>query len=224
MCKYTGTSVLTHSVYHPFSSNMQARYDPTVRVSFQKKAYTGTSVLTHSVYHTFSSNMQARYDPRVRVSFQKKAWSDEHIMLGWIRRQWSAACSGNMLLVLDVHKAQKTEDVKALLAEKHTTPLYIPPGCTSIIQPLDVNRLANAHSAENLNAYVQGTIPAGERRVLLTRWVAQAWEEASAHRDMVIRSFRKCGISLPIDGTLDTEINLEGIPDYKVDGEGSSEL
>ena len=196
--------------------------------------YTCTSVLTHSVYHTFSSNMQARYDPRVRVSFQKKAWSDEHIMLGWIRQQWSAACSGNMLLVLDVHKAQKTENVKALLAEKHTTPLYVPPGCTSIIQPLDVSvnapfkaiisRLANAHCAENLTAYVQGTIPAGERRVLLTRWVAQAWEEVSANRDMVIRSFRKCGISLPIDGTLDSEINLEGIPDYKVDGEGSSEL
>ena len=60
--------------------------------------------------------------------------------------------------------------------------------------------------------------------MLLTRWVAQAWEEVSANRDMVIRSFRKCGISLPIDGTLDSEINLEGIPDYKVDGEGSSEL
>ena len=45
-----------------------------------------------------------------------------------------------------------------------------------------------------------------------------------ANQDMVIRSFRKCGISLLIDGILDTEINLEGIPDYKVDGEGSSEL
>ena len=52
-------------------------------------------------------------------------------MLGWIRQQWSAACSGNMLPVLDIHKAQKTEDVKALLAEKNTTSLYIPPGCTS---------------------------------------------------------------------------------------------
>ena len=37
----------------------------------------------------------------------------------------------------------------------------------------------------------------------------------------VIRSFRKCGISLPIDGSEDCEINIKGIEDYEVRNGGS---
>ena len=58
--------------------------------------------------------------------------------------------------------------------------VYIPHG-TSIIQLLDisvnalfkaiVSRLANDYCAQNLSAYIQGTISAGERRVLLIWWV-----------------------------------------------------
>ncbi len=33
---------------------------------------------------------------------------------------------------------------------------------------------------------------------------------------MIIRSFRKCGISLPVDGSEDDDININGIPDYEV--------
>ena len=102
-------------------------------------------------------------------------------MLGWIRQQWNAACDGEMLLILEVHKAQKTDNVKAKFTSENTTAVYIPPGCTSAIQPLGVSvnapfkaivsQIANNHCAQNLSAYVQVTISAGERRVLLTRWV-----------------------------------------------------
>ena len=32
----------------------------------------------------------------------------------------------------------------------------------------------------------------------------------------VIRSFVKCGISLPISGSRDSEINIDGLPDYRM--------
>ena len=35
-------------------------------------------------------------------------------------------------------------------------------------------------------------------------------------KDMVIRSFRKCGISVPIDGSSDDDINISSLPRYKV--------
>ena len=90
--------------------------------------------------------------------FQKKAWCNKPVMLGWIRQQWNGVCDGEMLLILDVHKAQKTDNVKAQFTSRNTTAVYIPPGCTSIIQPLDVSvnapfkaivsQLANDHCAQ----------------------------------------------------------------------------
>ena len=52
--------------------------------------------------------------------------------------------------------------------------------------------------------------------MLSTKWVGGAWEELSTKMDMVIRSFIKCGISVPPDGSRDDEINLNG---YTVDSE-----
>ena len=62
--------------------------------------------------------VQLRYDTRVRVSFQDNAWCDEQIMRRWIIQQWKPACSGHMLLVLDVHKAQTTEAIQDCLKEQ----------------------------------------------------------------------------------------------------------
>ncbi|KAF8415688.1 hypothetical protein EV426DRAFT_703851 [Tirmania nivea] len=50
----------------------------------------------------------------------------------------------------------------------------------------------------------------------MTKWVATAWKSVSANRDMITRSFRKCGITVPIDGTADSEIHIEGISNYTV--------
>ena len=35
-------------------------------------------------------------------------------------------------------------------------------------------------------------------------------------KDAIVRSFRKCGISLPTDGSEDSEINIKGVDDYFV--------
>ena len=44
-----------------------------------------------------------------------------------------------------------------------------------------------------------------------------AWQETSRRlKDTVIRSFVKCGISLPISGSRDSEINIDGLPDYRM--------
>ena len=161
------------------------------------------------------------------MAFQEKAWSDEKVMRGWINDQWKPACDGNMLLVIDVHKAQKTPNISHRFKQSNTNVVYIPPGTTSLIQPLDVgfnapfkaavDRLATQHVQDNLDAYVQGSIPATDRRVLFTKWVAQAWEEVSSNKGAIVRSFRKCGISMPIDGSQDSEINIREPSAYSVE-------
>ena len=40
--------------------------------------------------------------------------------------------------------------------------------------------------------------------------------EISSKKESIVRSFRKCGISLPIDGSEDGEINISGVENYEV--------
>ena len=170
--------------------------------------------------------MQVLYDTRVRVTFQQKAWCDERVMQEWVNLQWKPASEQDMMLVLDVHKAQKTPCILETLQAINTTPIYVPAGTTGLIQPLDVcfngpfkaaiKQQADDHIHSNLDKYIQGTIPASERRILFTKWVGSAWEQISRNHDMVKRSFHKCGISVPIDGSKDTDINIKDLPDYSV--------
>ena len=39
---------------------------------------------------------------------------------------------------------------------------------------------------EKLDAYVKGDVSASARRVLFTKWVAEAWEEVSGNKEMII--------------------------------------
>ena len=165
------------------------------------------------------------------MTFQENAWCDEAIMMEWINQLWKPACSEEMMLVLDVHKAQKTDAVQSLLRDKcRTEPVFVPAGTTHLVQPVDVvfnapfkqavDREATKHLHDNLDEYMRGTINASERRVLFTK---AAWDEVSANTDMVIRSFEKCGISISIDGSNDDKINIANIDNYTVASEDEDE-
>lgn len=171
-----------------------------------------------------------RYDRRVTVQFQPKAWCDESVMKAWIAFNWKPACSGPMHLIADVHRAQTTENILNKLEKDCNTDItFVPGGCTSLIQPLDVvvnkpfkdriNQLASQHMQENLDSYVKGKISAKERRILFTQWVGQAWEEVSSNEEMVKRSFIKTGIAVAIDGSEDKEINIRGLDNYQVESD-----
>jgi hypothetical protein len=63
---------------------------------------------------------------------------------------------------------------------------------------------------------MEGKLSASERRVLMTKWVASAWDMCTADNTVAIRAFEKCGISLPIDGSQDDCINIRGLEGYRV--------
>ena len=52
--------------------------------------------------------------------------------------------------------------------------------------------------------------------MLTTKWVTEGWEKVSRNKEIIKRSFVKRGISHNLDGTEDNDINIEGIPDYKL--------
>jgi len=71
------------------------------------------------------------------------------------------------------------------------------------------------HLSANPELFMSGKVSADDRHVLFTKWVDTAWQETSRRlKDTVIRSFVKCGIALPISGSRDSEINIDGLPVY----------
>lgn len=86
-----------------------------------------------------SDREKFRWDSRVTVRFQENAWVDEAMMAYWVQHMWQPWCNESQnLLVADVHRAQKTDKILKMLRQCNTTLALVPPGCTPLVQPLDV--------------------------------------------------------------------------------------
>jgi hypothetical protein len=50
-------------------------------------------------------------------------------------------------------------------------------------------------SKERLLAWKNGKITAGERRILMTKWLGQSWEEyVKNHQATITNAFKRCGM------------------------------
>ena len=103
----------------------------------------------------------------------------------WVNNFLNPATPGSTLFA-DIDRDQQTSSVKHLLPIKNKKVLInIPGGATSRVQPLDVvlNKpfknlvweLFEKHIDENFESYVEGTLSVTKRRILTTKWVADAW-------------------------------------------------
>ena len=50
----------------------------------------------------------------------------------------------------------------------------------------------------------------------MTKWVGEAWSKVGKMRNSIIRSFKKCGLSVALDGSENDEVNYEGLPEYQM--------
>jgi len=147
---------------------------------------------------------KAKWDKRVAVDFETNAWVDETVILDWLKRQWSSASVYGIysdkprMIVMDFHRAQKTEKVKSTLRTQHTTIATIHPGCTSLVQPLGVvvnapfkrkvEDYAEQHYEANITNWMNDKYTPPERRVLMTKWVADAWTHiCTTQTDAIVR-------------------------------------
>jgi hypothetical protein len=82
--------------------------------------------------------------------------------------------------------------------------------------------LCTDHFSANVDSYVSGKLTTGDRRILLTKWVGQAWDLCTTDGAMTVRAFEKCGISLPVDGSRDDCINIRDLQGYRVYNDNES--
>lgn len=151
----------------------------------------------------------------VVVTVQEKGWMDSEIMKIWIEKVWRARIGGlsrrRSLLVFDSFEAHKTEQVKRSLKSENTDLSVIPGGLTSVLQPLDVclNKPFKDRLRQRWMTWMAEGIheltPTGRQKKpseeLMCQWISEAWREIP--REMVARSFLKCGITNSLDGSED---------------------
>jgi DDE superfamily endonuclease len=146
----------------------------------------------------------------------------------WIRKQYTSASAylarenEPRLLTLDAFAPQMTKSVMAEFKKINCITSYIPGGCTSFVQVLDVSlnktlkalvaQAAKDHANKYASQYEEGGFTVGDRRVLLTKWVGKAWERLHIeYKDTIVRTFRQVGLSLNPNGSEDHEIKIKGL-------------
>ena len=177
-----------------------------------------------------SSAEVEEYDKRVHVLFQKNAWMDEATNMKWVNEVLIPGISDKKnenILFADNVSFQLLEGFHQVCRKKANMIVYmLPPNQTDKVQPIDQGEgyLMKKKIGECLDSWLENeknleewnsTISAKKRRVLLTRWVGEAWQDlnqkyASTRRKLVL----KTGCLMTADGTDDDEIMPQGIENY----------
>lgn len=135
------------------------------------------------------------------------------------------------LFALDLMGSHKTPALLDLVRQNDITPSLIPAGCTSLVQPLDVSinkpfkglmqdlTDERIFELESLDKFEKWTV--GERRVMTTECVGNAFRQFHNEKAEIIRrSLRKVGLSLPINGSQDYELDIKGFTSLAIELEG----
>lgn len=117
------------------------------------------------------------------------------------------------LLVLDQAPIHKTQAAKDAIAERDTDVVYVPAGCTSLLQPADIfwNRPFKVNLRRSWEMFMRKAerTPKGNLRKPSQKdalnFVSEAW--AAVAVETVVRSSKGCGISNTLDGSEDGELH-----------------
>ena len=120
-----------------------------------------------------------------------------------------------------------TEEFHSVCRELASTVVYpLPPDETDKCQPVDqgVGNLIKELMGKELDKYLekednlnkwQSSLSAGERRILITQWLAEAWQTRSTnYPENSKRLFQKTGLLMTANGSDDKLIKPEGFEDY----------
>lgn len=154
----------------------------------------------------------------VIVHIHEKGQMNEEGMKIWFNKVWSRRPGGLLkkpaLLLFDHFKAHVTQSVKAIAGDLKTQLAVIPGGLASQLQPLDVsvNKPFKALMKKEWTLWMQsagnGLTPTGRiKKVSIAQvcdWTLRLWNRVK--KEVVVKSFKKCGISNAVNGSDDDQI------------------
>ena len=160
--------------------------------------------------------VEAKFKGKLVLKWPGKTWMDDSLTEAYLHDVIGPQLFEPKLLIWDAFRCHTSVKTKGVLRSLRVQTAVIPGGCTKFIQPADVswNRLFRQMiqcfhddwlSSDDLPTTVGGNLRAPSLDVYL-QWVVDAWSSIST--DIIVKSFRTCGISLKHDGSEDEEIHL----------------
>ncbi|GFW07684.1 general transcription factor II-I repeat domain-containing protein 2A [Trichonephila clavipes] len=147
------------------------------------------------------------------VVFREKLLADQYVMSKWVNDVWLGNVPSPSMLLMDCFEPHTCSPVQDTMLESGITPVVMPEGCASKLQPLGVCIARNFQEsiqdiwsssrniAEDYSKMAAGTYP-GE----IAQCIAAAFERFKDRRDVVRRSFVVTGIAVAPDGSEDALI------------------
>ncbi|RPA95569.1 DDE-domain-containing protein [Choiromyces venosus 120613-1] len=163
-----------------------------------------------------------KYHLGVLIEFNPTAYMNDNLFENYITQHLVPVLGGRpTLFAMDLMGSHKTPAILDLLRSHDITPSLIPGGCTSLLQPLDIS--VNKPFKEMVRDFTDEKIfelesmeeferwSVGDRRITTTFCVGDAFYKFHQEKAEIIwRVFRKVGLSLPIDGSADIELDIKG--------------
>ena len=141
--------------------------------------------------------------------WHRKAWNNEDIMMKWINAVWRKYAHFKLkkknMLILDDASMHKTPGIRKSIELSETKVMMIPDGLTRYLQPLDVsiNKPFKDGIRRKYNEYwlEKGDVKVSRKEII--DWVGEVWYDDKLSTDMVVKSFKKAGVTLNTDGSED---------------------
>ena len=151
-------------------------------------------------------------------TFQKCGWMDEKLNMEWVDKTLATAISEDPIekvLFCDNVNFQLAKEFHEECGNRINTVVYLlPANHTDKVQHIDAgfgymmkSKFGDAMERwlevdDNLDRW-HDKLPARERRILMTKWVAEAWNKLKARKDIFWNLFEKTGCLITADSSED---------------------
>ena len=162
-----------------------------------------------------TKQLNEEFKNKCYVASSVNGWMNEDLTHDWVQGVLGKFSFSRRMLAWDSFKCHITDSIKQELAQAKIDPVIVPGGCTKYIQAPDVarNKPFKAKVTEKYDAWMAdwahsftaaGNMRGPPRREIV-KWVLEAW--GSLDRELVIRSFRSCALTVAPDRSEDDQIH-----------------
>ena len=152
-----------------------------------------------------------QYDRGVDVFYQPSAWMDTEVNMQWVKQTLLPGIGKDkddkVIFVDNVGFQQSKTFHQACRNEINASVYMLPENHTDKIQPVDAGcgKMMKVKIAAEMEKWLEeeqnlekwhDRISARDRRILMTKWTAEAWRELSKNKEFFRRLFEKTGCLL----------------------------
>ena len=133
------------------------------------------------------------------------------------------------MMIFDSLNAQKTDDCIEFASELDIESIFLPGGCTDLLQPIDkhigawfkqqLKKLWTKFFKKKFEEDPNFEVPDHQKRVLILQWVSEIWQKLKKpeYEEFIRTTFEQPGILIQLDGK--NNIKFKDYPEYELNCE-----